>query len=307
MTTPTVAVAVRRIYYASGSPSVIEPVYYDDQYDSNQNVDVLDPVLQYNGQISVDGFTFNGIRQEAGGGDSIGDALRADAIAYWTMDESSGTRSDSTGNGHNLAPIGTVTGVVGKIEKAIQTSLADENSIRVTNDSSFNTNNKAVAIAFWVNFNTVSVGNDQTLIWRQANNGILDFYIAFNSLSGGLWIDVYEGNVVTNNEIAFLQSSVTITASTWFFVVAELDRINEIVKIRINSTQNQDAFFDTGIGTTGNASIFSVGAEVNALAPNVAQHQAEAKIDELGWWDRLLTTEEKDYLYNSGIGIGLFD
>lgn len=65
MTTPTQSVSVRQSAYAkeqfvSGS---ITPVLYDSQYDSSQNVDVLDDVLAYNPAFNVIGYVWNGIRQ----------------------------------------------------------------------------------------------------------------------------------------------------------------------------------------------------------------------------------------------------
>ena len=61
MTVPTQGVSVRRAYYGSGTPPVL-PVLYDDQYDA-YGVDVLDPVLQYDGARGVVGYTWNGTRQ----------------------------------------------------------------------------------------------------------------------------------------------------------------------------------------------------------------------------------------------------
>jgi len=58
MTEPTQSVQIRRMMYASGTPSVLEPYFYDDSYDPS--IDVLDPVLAYNPLIVISGYTFNG-------------------------------------------------------------------------------------------------------------------------------------------------------------------------------------------------------------------------------------------------------
>lgn len=62
MTNPTQGVHIRRIYYASGTPPV-PPVLYDNPYDADPYTDVLDAVLAYNGQLSVQGYSWNGTQQ----------------------------------------------------------------------------------------------------------------------------------------------------------------------------------------------------------------------------------------------------
>ena len=240
-------------------------------------------------------------KRRAGAADPIGDTLRANAVAYWKLDEASGARADSTGNGLGLTPLGTVSGAAGKVGNAASLTRAGENGLFKNSTAAFD--GDQISVAFWVKFDSITEGEDQTIIWRMAETSKVVFHIAFHS---GLWLDVYEDSAF-NNETAFLESSVSIAADTWYFVVAEIDRTNEVVRLRINATQEQDMFFDSPTAPTGTSSILSIGSGVTPVgAANTAGFHTEGLVDEVGWWDRLLTTPEKDHLYNAGVGRSLY-
>lgn len=62
MTEPTQGVHIRRIMYASGTSTNLYPCLYDDDYDCESQVDVLDPVLQYDNLHTIEGYVWNGTR-----------------------------------------------------------------------------------------------------------------------------------------------------------------------------------------------------------------------------------------------------
>lgn len=293
MTNPTQGVSVRRAYYGSGTPPVL-PVLYDDQYDANPSTDVLDPVLQYDGARSVIGYTWNGTRQVEDDSDPTGDALRTSAVAYWKLDETSGTRVDSTGNGNDLNQVNQDASAAGKVSNAV--SLTMESSyIRRSSDTSFAFGDVNYAFAFWIYFNSLPTalsGNES--IFEQNDPGVsAEYYFYISDFDPGIVL-VFEG-------VGFSLDSSTfgdISASTWYFVVAEYDTTLDKVRMYINDGAAMvDDIFSPSVAT-GNRFLLGKGESIST--------EMDGRIDEFLVINRLTTAAERTYLYNGGNGRTLY-
>lgn len=296
MTNPTQSVAVRRIYYASGSPSIVEPVLYDNAYDGQPNVDVLDLVLAYNGQIDVNGYTWNGTQQIEDASDSIGDALRADAKAYWKMDEVSGNRADATGRGNTLIQTNGVTpGVAGKINNAgsfDETSgrcLESLHSADLIIDKDLN-----FYLCTWVKINTkTTLQNGQYFLFSEDTIGFniewefeyqkVPDRIVFNAMSSGVSANTFGSPPI----------------NTWLFCEIYYNTTTNKLGIAINN-----GVFDENTPIAQN--LYNNDTVLMMGDLNYGEWPLNGYMDECFIMHRIPTQEERDYLYNGGAGRTLY-
>ena len=241
--------------------------------------------------------TINAHRAAAGGGAGLLTGLSA----WWSLNETSGTRYDSHSNGLDLTDnntVGSATGVVGNCADFVATnseylSVADNAALDFTT---------AFSCSFWAKNNSASFTNYQTFIAKGAfptnpytiyqAAGPSTFRVLLNPPSGSLGVADVPGWSGTD----------------WVHVVVNYDG---------SGTTNADKvqiYFDTVQQTLGgltqnipselktDSSVFMVG--VNPFASNP---YLNGKMDELALWSRTLTTDEISDLYNAGSGISYGD
>lgn len=240
--------------------------------------------------------------------DAIREGLQEDCVAYWKMDESSGTREDSTANNRDMTAVGTVSGVSGKVNNAAQFTIADDNGLRRTADTAFASfGARIISFSFWVKVNDITGNEDHTFLYRTGDTPgtTIDWYVYFNPVAGNsIALDVYDKDFT---EYAFAMGGVEIAQGVWYFVTGYIDPVGEEISIQINGTKVIEPFFDTPVTPgTYNDNCLSIGAELNFDAPNAAGFQARGNLDEVGVWNRLLTADEIGYLYNGGSGRSLY-
>lgn len=296
MTIPTQAVQIRRIYYASGTPSVIQPVLYDDPYDAYPNLDVLDAVLSYDGQIQVDGYTWNGTNQIEEASDPIGDALRADAKAYWKFDDD-GLLADATGRGNTWTNNGSVISASGKIDQAIAPN-GTEQYLSQGSTADLTVGNGSFTIAGWIYitaFLNPELG-EGALFWK-ADDTADEIYFSVQNDTKVFLFYTNDGNNYTS---VFVPSSGQLSAGQWYFVQAWRNLNNTTINIKLNNSDSQNT------NTVGTNPTTSATIAIGAYAGGTHTNRFNGRVDEFGFWHRILTTEESDYLFNGGVGRTLY-
>lgn len=211
--------------------------------------------------------------------------LTEDLISCWTLDESGGIRYDSVGENHLIetGDIGYVEGIRGNAARFITSSgnylyIDDNPSLSMNGDVSF-------TIAGWLYFD------------RTGNQGVLQ---KWTSDTDNREYRVYQN--FTNNRFRFHISSDGKTyggfseswtpANKWNYIVLWRDASDDTMGWTINGTSitpiPQAGIFD------GNSKFILGYAEDGGVL--------DGKLDEFAIWKRVLTEEEKEYLYNSGNG-----
>jgi YD repeat-containing protein len=137
-------------------------------------------------------------------------------------------------------------------------------------------------------------GDDQAIISKWGSySSTAEYLLELSSTTNKLAFMVYDGSVQT-----------TVTANTfgalstgeWYFVYVYHDEHNDEIGISIN-----DGAVDTATHTGGvnnSTTDFNIGRR----AGSSHIHFYDGLVDEVGVWDRVLTEEELDYLYNDGDG-----
>jgi Concanavalin A-like lectin/glucanases superfamily len=230
----------------------------------------------------------------AAGAPSIVAALRVGLVAYWKLDEASGTRVDATGRGNDLTDNNTVTQAAGKIGQAAQFVRTNSEFLTRTSTADLTTGNVDFTFSAWVYLDS-KPADYMNILSKWAANGEYELH----------WQnDVDEFIMGTRgagfNAVARTVPRVHPSALTWYHIIAWQDAGGATTGISVNGVEGT-ASVTSPINAT--AAVFGIG-ELTGVSPGFRSW--DGRIDEVGMWRRLLTSTEKAALYNSGNGLALY-
>ena len=210
-------------------------------------------------------------------------ALTDNLTYYWKLDENSGNATDSIGS-KTLTNNGTTTYATGKINNGAVfngtsqwLSIADEAGLRYSSTQAF-------SISFW--FKLDDTTGVQTIISKWDNDATKDQeYVIY--MNGTTLEFVVNGDTAKTVKISSL------SADTWYHCVATA-ATNKVLNLYINAGTPATKTSTNGFLT--NYSEFRVGQ-------NTGTNYFDGIIDEIGFWNRVLTSDEVSELYNSGNGL----
>lgn len=213
--------------------------------------------------------------------------LRTNLEGWWELDDDN-TWADSTGNGNSLTESGTVTtntGIIG--DGAEFTNAANQSLFIASSPANFNSTNE-FTISLWVNFDTLTAGMIIAAMWTSSNRR---FRIIYSAVMDTFQLTISSDGSVAQTIYSTFQN-LTITASTWYHIVLSIK--GEQINFHVN---NQRENYTSLIGSiyTGGTSEFTIGNESSTSSDAV-----DGIIDQVGFWSRILSPEEINYLYNDG-------
>lgn len=214
-----------------------------------------------------------------GGGGGGSSTLNTGLIAYWKMDEASGTREDSVGSNDLLDSTSTGS-AAGKLGNGGDFEAGTPNWLSAADSPELSIGDQDFTIALWVKPESLTTFN---VLFSK--NG-LDLAI-FNNASGVVTFSVGGGgpSPSTGGELV---------VGSWSLIIAWYDAAGDLKNVSVN---NAFAVADSGVSPTDNGLPLVVGAfDTSGTFP------ADGMIDEVGIWDRVLTSDERTELYNSGVG-----
>lgn len=218
-------------------------------------------------------------------------SLYTNLISFWELEEASGTRVDAVvASGNDLTDVNTVTQNTGKVGNCAQFTSANSECLSHSNNASLTTGDIDFTIAGWVYFDSVSANESP---WSKWTAGTEAEYALDDAGAGGAW----RWYVYFNGSSAdVLTSSAVPTTATWYYVVCWHDSIANTISIQVNDGTVDSKAHSTGVfqGTSAFA-LGSRGASAGEFMPG--------RIDQVGFWKRVLTSGERTQLYNSGAGL----
>lgn len=210
--------------------------------------------------------------------------IKTSLVAWWSLNEASGNRSDSHG-ANTLSNIGTaIGGAAGRIGNA-------SNHVFVSGSwlgAAFNgISSGDFTAGAWVNFNTVT---SFAGLMSQDNNSGTNRHWAIRTNGSNQW-----GFYVLNSAVTLHQATATAaaTAGVWQFVVAR--KMGAEIAIFIDSVKQALTGVFSGAAQTA-ASDLRLGAYGGGGMIN-------ARIDEAFVFSRALSDAEIATLYNGGAGL----
>ncbi|MBI5388149.1 MAG: immunoglobulin domain-containing protein [Verrucomicrobia bacterium] len=209
--------------------------------------------------------------------------LTVGLVAYWPFDEASGTTaSDATGRGHHAAiQNGAASGTVGMIGNSLNFDGTDDFAI-VPHAADLNLDGQAT-ISVWINPRTMTFIGDRGRIVRK------DINFDFTLYSAGSRFMLYG-----LNKAEYLAPPNSITTNEWqHLAIVAKDGTIQFFK-------NGRALADPmpgllGPGITNDLIIGNFGPNLSIV------RLFNGYMDDLGMWDRALTPEEIDGIYQNGL------
>jgi len=218
-------------------------------------------------------------------------SLLTNLRAYWKLDESSGNASDSSGNGHTL----TNTSVSYTTSKINNGGSFDGSSSVFRNSSLSYNGESSISYSVWVKYNSLPTsGNFISIVSKYSVTGSGGYDLRLYNDGGTMKLQVqfaYSGG--SNNLLTY---TTTPTTGVWYHYVAT--RNNSTSVLYINGTSV--ATLAQTSKTFGNIeNDLTVGA---LRLSGVTDRYTNGYIDEVGIWNKALTSTEVTELYNSGSG-----
>lgn len=212
-------------------------------------------------------------------------ALTTSLISFWELGEASGTtRNDSHGTNH----LSDHNGVVLNSGAAVFTASSEQYLDHVDN-TGLSVSDIDFTLAGWVLFTGSTAGSAYILgQWDDGTNrsSIL------NLDTGVIYYNISD-NGTTNN----YATGPAVSVDTWYFFVCGHDAGNNQIFLQINNGTNNTTSWTTGAFDSGAPFAFGAG-----FAAGVPYKFFNGRLDQVGFWKRMLTTDERTWLYNAGAG-----
>lgn len=220
--------------------------------------------------------------------------LASGLVSYWKMEEASGTRVDSHGS-NDLSDNNTVGTAAGIIDNGADFERSNSEYLSITDAAQTGLNPSDFSVSAWVKFETSNVfaglvskrGVDEEYSIYFNNTNEIVCRISANAAGSAL--SVSESNPISNATGVWYHFVITVDSSLGGAGMEFYENASSLGRSRIASS------FATSIYNGG--SVFRIGAMANPA------NFLDAVVDEVGFWNRVLTSSEISDLYNSGAGL----
>lgn len=206
--------------------------------------------------------------------------LSVGLVSYWKLDETNGNAIDSHGTNDGTVN-GATQGVTGKIGNAYSFDGIDD-YVNIGNDNSLEfTDSNAFTLSAWVNLGQIDSSNREII--RRWEAGQTQYILRKTSAN------VFE--IIWNDgSTKRITSTFTLSAGQWYHVVGTFEIGNQ--NLYLNGVSNGSRSLTGSLASsTGNTYIGYTSAGFKGT------------IDEVGIWNRALTSDNILELYNSGDGL----
>lgn len=221
---------------------------------------------------------------------SLGHNLLDRLVEWWPLSEQSGLRR-GIHSGLDLTDNNSVTGADGVGSLASQFTAANSEYLDRASSSEVQVADIDFEFCCWVFADSFPAFN---YIFAKRNaptvrEYFLDYQVATSRFRWGVSADG------TNNVTVIANNLGAPSLSTWYMINAWHDAASNVIGIAANAGTADTAAHSTGVIT--GAGNFTVGAGDNT--PTIFWN---GRVQRMGFWKRLLTANERTFLYNGGRG-----
>jgi hypothetical protein len=212
-------------------------------------------------------------------------AITDNLVAFWELEEASGTRADALGvstlTSNNA--VGSTTGKVGQAATFVAASSqslshADSATLSMPAGTSF-------TIQTWVNLTDVS--GTYIVIAKGNVSAPMEYGLYFDATPH------LNFRVADGTHLDTVTWSGTPTSATWYHIIAWYDNGGASIGLAVNA----------GSADTGSSTGSHDTTETFFLGDDGASRFMNGTIDQVGIWTRVLTSGERTTLYNGGAGL----
>lgn len=231
---------------------------------------------------------------------TAGTNLLSGLIAYWKLEEASGTRYDSHGSYDLTEIVGIDNGVGVKGDCAVSNSTYYDARSLIISPSPYDSVGASWSLSFWISTN----GGDAPQMFPNAWGNCCLFTIVTSDgdqiLRGQLWKD---GEIGGDDGTDVSKSGVY--AGGFVHVVITHDLPTKTVRVYYDGVEEHVVTYTTSLNPVNGPE----SGETNTILSMFAGDQdgtnyaGPGKLDEVGIWGRAITEAEVSALYNNGSGI----
>lgn len=223
-------------------------------------------------------------------------SLNTGLIAYWKLDETSGTRVDSepTGTLQNLADNNTVLYNTGKLGNAADFVRAANESLSIADSSDLSTGPISFSVTFWAYLIGKGTGSQLRVIACKdvVSNGEREWGCFYDTSSDRFRF--YTGRPATTTaDFVNADTLGSPSLNVWYFIAVRHDQSAGFNYISVNAGSQDSAAFTTG--PPDSTSAFRIGDLDNAT-----EYNWEGRIDEVAFYKKALSAAEITALYGAG-------
>jgi len=205
-------------------------------------------------------------------------------ISWWALNEASGTRNDSHSTNH-LTDNNTVTSSAGVQSNAANFVSANSEYLSRADNTALSVGDIGFTFCGWFYLSS-KTGNPTAI-----SKGSSEYAIRYATTPDRFQFSIYDGSTSNAVNANALGSPGT---STWYFVCAWHDADNNTINIQVNAGTTNSTAHSTGVAD--GAAVFTISSLIGT-----SQYWA-GLIDEVAFYKRVLTDDERSWLYNSGAG-----
>lgn len=209
-------------------------------------------------------------------------ALSDNLVAYYSLEEASGTRVDATGRGNDLTPTATPGSTTGKVGDCINLVRASAQFLSRASTSDLQASG-SFSFSVWVLLNTAGINQYILSKWGGSTNEYI-----LRATSGNRFEWIVGATTITANTFG------APTTATWYHICCGYDAAATQGYISINNG-TRDVNNSVAAPTVG-TSVFRLGHV------SFGADYWNGYVDECGKWARALSTTDQADLYNSGNG-----
>lgn len=206
-------------------------------------------------------------------------------IAYWRMDEASGTRFDSVG-AMNLAQSGSVGSGPGKLGAKCASLGTASVGMQASGESIGSTTDVAITIAGWYRIDSVSGASEKPIVLLEVDDDVGSFItlqVGYDHSTGKVFAQ-------TAAETLTADSFGALSVGVWYHIIAIWNGTS--VNLFVNNVGDYSA---THTDRDGHWWLSQV-----AFGNSSTGHAFS--VDEWGVWDEGISPTDRSDLYNSGTG-----
>ena len=220
--------------------------------------------------------------------------LETSLRAYWKLEEVSGTRDDAFST-NNLTDNNTVTQAVGKVGSAAQLTATNQEWLSVADNPDLSGGDVDFSIACWAYLD--SKGTLRGLVVKgDWNNGIgWEYLLEYNSNSDRFKFSVRNTSDTATASVQ-ADSLGSPSLATWYFIVAWHDSTANTINIQVNNGTVDSTAHSGGVNDSNKDFV------LGSYMPTGGGFVWDGRIDEVGFWKKVLSAQEKTDLYNGGSG-----
>jgi hypothetical protein len=215
-----------------------------------------------------------------------GSPLLSSLVAYWKLEEASGTRVDTV-QGLNLTDNGTVSQVAGKVNFASGFNGSTQWLSRTDSTGSplAGGNTKNFTYSLWLK---TTMTTQAGILCRGAYSG-QDHVLDFDGTG--------KPRFAMTNYLATVTGPSTIGDGLWHNIIFWYDLTANRLKMRIDNGSTLTSA--VGLASQQLTTVFHIGRYGSSDPTTIFFN---GSVDEVGRWDRLFTTEDFNLIWNGGAG-----